>query len=140
MMKELLARANLALAFLIFLLDRFAQTYSWYWQYPWFDVYMHVAGGFFVALSGLYIYYYSGYITPRHQERFFAITLAVFSALFIGIMWEFFEFAIDVYTKTTINGITVMNQKIGDTLGDLAADMVGALSAAFIFISLWQKK
>jgi hypothetical protein len=140
MSKQSLAFVNLFLVLAIFTADRFAQPYSWYWQYWWFDIIMHFTGGFFVALSALYLYFHSEYIQPRHHNAWFTILCALGAGAVIGIFWEFFEFSIDLYTERTINGISVINQKVGDTLSDLFFDMFGAVTASLIFLKLWQKK
>ena len=140
MSKRSLAFANLFLVLAIFTADRFAQPYSWYYHYWWFDMIMHFAGGFFVALTAFYLYFHSNYVKPLHDKAGFVILLALGAGAVVGIFWEFFEFAIDLYTRRTFNGITIVNQKVGDTLSDLFFDMFGAVTASVIFLRLWQKK
>lgn len=130
----------LSLVVLIFTADRLAQSFDWYWNYWWFDMVMHFSGGVFVGLSVLYIYFHSGYVSPRHHQALFIILFALALGALIGVLWEFFEFGIDLYTQKTINGITVMNQKVGDTLSDLFFDMFGAVSGSLAFLKLWHKK
>lgn len=140
MSKRSLAFVNLFLVLAIFTADRLAQSYSWYYHYWWFDMVMHFAGGFFVALSVLYLYFHSGYVELSHNQAWFTILCALGAGAVVGVFWEFFEFAIDLYTGRTFNGISVMDQKVGDTLSDLFFDMFGAVAASLVFLKLWQKK
>lgn len=140
MPKQSLIFVTLFLVVAIFTADRFAQAFSWYYQYWWFDDLMHFTGGFFVALFALYLYFHSDYITPRHNNSWFTILYALGAGAVVGVFWEFFEFAIDLYTGRTFNGITVVNQRVGDTMSDLFFDMFGAVTASLIFLRLWQKK
>lgn len=90
---------------------------------------MHFAGGIWLGVVGYYFLFSS-----RSSQKFlfplwFGFWAVVMIALFVGVMWEFFEFLIDSF------GILYIDEKnprilLEDTLLDLLMDMVGALASA----------
>jgi len=88
---------------------------GWYWEYPWLDLLMHFWGGVIVGLLVLW-----------GSERVWGVRLSlaavVLAALFVGIAWEVFEYALglievprDVYIKDTAIDLIL------DTLGGSVA-------------------
>jgi len=95
---------------------------GWYMEYWWYDIFMHILGGFAVGLliaSSMMVF---GYKSPR---RLFHIVLGT---LLIGLAWEYFE----VYFELT--GYPLGSQLYYiDTLIDVADDIIGGLMAMYVF-------
>lgn len=87
--------------------QHYALLYYWYWTYPWLDTVMHFSGGVVITLIA---------------AAYVGVTIrAVLITLVIGVLWEAYEFAI---------GLSSAEPKfVGDTVTDLAMDIVGALGA-----------
>lgn len=105
----LIAISTLALA------QQAAMTFFLYWKYLWLDMPMHFLGGVCVALGFSILPFLRINLPPRMR------TLPAYLAfvLFVGILWETFEFA---------NGISLVSEKehlLSDTLIDLILDLCG---------------
>lgn len=100
----------------------------------WLDVVMHLAGGFWIALTGLTLYYYVPRPGERERSALFVVAFALALAMTIGTFWEVFEFSVDRMT------LALTYRDIADTLGDLVNDFVGALIAAWIFSRMGYNK
>ena len=91
-----------------------ALTFYLYWQFPWFDVPMHVLGGAAVALGVLTLYDFRVPIPKR-----WAKLLPVLSfVLIVALVWEYYEIFI---------GIPVEADHLIDTIFDLIAGVVGGV-------------
>ena len=100
-----------------------------YWAFPWYDIVMHIAGGFWTGLLFFYIFeerfqFYSSRTNPLIT---FALVLG-FAAL-IGVLWEFYEYLADVFILKK-HPLTAQQGSVFDTLLDLFNDLVGAGFAA----------
>src|SRR5437660_1724684 len=96
---------------------------SFYWFYPWFDIFVHIVGGLTIGLWGAAIAW------PRSYTRFQAFFFILLLAIGIGSVWEIFEY---------MSGITA--GEIGywaDTLKDLGDDMLGGLLAWVLYSLLY---
>lgn len=98
-------------------LNVLAFRYFWYWQFEWFDLFMHCVGGITIAffINGLI------YQSPKSSKQvlFWSLT----SVLLIGVIWEVFEFTLDRYA-------------LWDTASDLFIAGVGAILGSLIFTNL----
>ncbi len=120
-------------------LNTVAMYEMWYAKIPNLDSVMHVAGGFFVGLSALYLYFVSGYVRALHEHGIFALALSLLAATFVGVLWEFFEYGMDQYRLS--EGLPSMFQPgVGDTMADFSFDMVGGVLAWFLYYALWRRK
>ncbi|MBY0376433.1 hypothetical protein K2P96_00455 [Patescibacteria group bacterium] len=114
--KKLLVRIVL-LMFAMFLADRLAHNFFWYYTVWWFDMLMHFLGGLWVGLFFSYVFF--GTIDTK---RFI---FKVIAYLFVvGVLWEIFEFA-------TNNVIGHDPFNILDTVSDLFFDLAGGFFALF---------
>lgn len=88
---------------------------------------MHTLGGVWVAGQAWWIYKYWRYKKGLPEKtvpiKVYGICLA--SALVIGVLWEVFEFSLDLYVIFKQNDIV-------DTVTDIGADVAGGLIAAFL--------
>lgn len=94
-------------------LHALALTFYLYWVYLWFDIPMHVLGGATIALG-----YQSRFLISRFAPALsFSLWGTVAAALFVGGLWEAYEYAVD--PSLTIDYAF-------DTALDFAMDVVGA--------------
>ncbi len=118
---------------LIFLLSSLVAVFHhlaivryWYWIYAWFDLVMHFAGGFLIAVIILYIGLYSGHVewkAPR--KEMFLVTFG--GMLVVGLLWEGFEMVVGAMT-------VAYDQYVFDTILDLVMDSVGAVAAFLLLV------
>lgn len=104
------------LSVLILVLHLLASEFFWYWKFWWFDILMHLLGGFVIGLCVLWVI---------HKMTWRGSTLAMFvgvvtATLVIGIGWEVFEY---------IYGIAGKDNYQVDTVTDLIMDAIGAVLA-----------
>ncbi len=103
-----------------------------YYHLPWFDIPMHIIGGFWIALFGLITYYHSSLVERKDRTPFFVVVFALALTMCIGLLWELFEFGVD----HGIASIALADNDLADTLGDFVNDMIGAVLATAFF--LWR--
>lgn len=91
----------------------------WYWQYPVFDILMHVLGGAALAAFGVAL-------VPRQRPLVFLLAMIV---VFVG--WEVIEY---------VGGVTrVESNYVFDTAHDLLNDALGAIAAyALARYTIWR--
>lgn len=113
-MKSFLAILCLVLFFAF--LHVLALHFYFYWTVWWFDIFMHVLGGFIFGTLFALLLLHSA------SGRGKSFLLIICGALVAGILWEIFEY------KTGLTFTTAGNYMI-DTISDLLSDVVGGLSA-----------
>jgi len=100
---------------------------EYYTRFWWWDVVLHASSGIALGFIGfliLFILYEEGKIKAK------PITIAMFSfcfALALGAVWEIFEFSMDSFFGTQMQG-----SGLADTMWDLIVDTLGALIVAFL--------
>jgi uncharacterized membrane protein YjdF len=112
---------ELLIAGLVLILGHiFGSFESWYDKYPFFDVFVHFTGGFWVALVFLAVLpsFRTG---GRTKKLFFAAAAFSFA---VGGLWELLEFTIENHYLVNFQGPPL------DTLSDLIIDTLGGLAAA----------
>ncbi len=93
------------------------------WLYhmtDWFDNLLHLLGGAWLALAAAFFL--------RDKTSPIKILLLVFSAT---ILWEIFEFGLNLYAKNAYGFVTPVGGATGDTILDIILGMLGATIAAF---------
>lgn len=117
--KKLLVRLA-SLIFFIFLLNYLAMKFHWYSSIWYLDMPMHFLGGVWLGL--IFIWFF------RLKEIDIKIILEIiFCVLFVGILWEYFEYIVNIYT-------TQNNFNILDTTSDILFDLSGGLFSIFYFL------
>lgn len=109
---------------LVAIVNFLAATFYLYWSYWWFDNVTHFLGGLAIGLFGIAILKYFYNLSQSKFKNILLITALI--VLVVGIGWEIFEF----YTGTT--NPSAGETYLGDTMGDLLADLLGAFSASLI--------
>lgn len=122
----------------IFISQVIALSLFLYWEWWWFDIIMHFAGGLFIGLLALYLYYYSHRIEPKHFSPLSALFIALGMVALIGVLWELFEFVTDQFA-IAIGRRIELQQQFQDTLGDLFSDLVGGAVGAYMYLAIWKK-
>lgn len=114
-----------------------AQFFDVYGIFPWFDMPMHLAGGFAAGMLGVALHHN---ITDKHHTEsapfWYHILFVVGFTCLIAVAWEFHEYLID----NTI-GLWYKWPKyqlsLTDTMSDLALGALGGLLAAYVFRKEW---
>lgn len=121
--REMLLAAVLGVG--IFALNIIANSHDLYNSITYFDKGMHVVGGAFVFIT----------LSAFFSRRFPRVTQAQLIGLvfFVGLLWEVYEFFIQELTG-------VIFATIPDSLGDLVADVVGAVIIAVILFFVQRRK
>ena len=111
----------------LFVANAIADYWHLYFYIWWLDIPMHILGGFWVALTSLVLYYtFSGH-KEKDRSVIFVWSLAIASALSIGLIWEIYEFSVDKI-------FSAFDVKVADTLKDLGDDFIGGVLGAALFI------
>ena len=101
------------------------EVFEFYEKFWWWDVAMHGGSAVGFGLIGFVLVFmmFQGdrFAAPHVAVAFFGFCFAVF----IGTIWEIFEFAMD-----QIFGLNMQKSGLMDTMSDLIVDMVGALIGA----------
>jgi uncharacterized membrane protein YjdF len=103
-----------------------ASITSAYFFIWWFDVVMHFAGGFWVAMLALFL------IREHSFDNLILLWLVLGLVMLIGVAWEFMEFGLNHFVGGWAERIFYQTN-IEDTLGDLIADICGGLVAFILF-------
>lgn len=120
--RKKLAKLLIYLIFFILIADFLADKFYWNYSIWYFDIIMHLLGGFWVGL--LFIYFF-----PHSNISTGLIFKILFFVLFIGIGWEIYEIL--------VNDIIVQNPfDYLDTISDICFDLSGGLCA---ILYLWKK-
>jgi len=99
-----------------------AVRFDLYWVWGWFDIVMHVAGGFWFGFVVVWFFFFSDYVNipPRSSIASFLL-IALASGFMVGLGWEVFEY---------VTGQTLVQEGyLTDTIVDLIMDSIGALIA-----------
>ena len=110
--------------------------YGWYLYWSWVDIFLHFAGGFFVALF-MADYLKNHFLAGKLIQN---ILIIVGATVFIGVIWEFAEhLANQTLIEPAQKYLDVNAYFMGDlqdTVLDLLMDILGALTLCpFIFLS-----
>lgn len=129
MQKKSFPKKLLIFILVILLLQVIASYFYWYWRIWWFDMLMHFAGGLWVGLSILWLYFLSGRIVMFPQNKTISpIVVGVVAVLCVAILWEVFEYLVQVlFPQGTPYDIL-------DTLSDIFFGFLGGTAASFVFL------
>lgn len=136
MLKHLRARYPLIIGLLVIFLGTVGGVLlGLYDRFPMLDKYFHVVGGAVAAWFVLSLM--QDELTHMHWWKQVLIFVSVTS--FVGVAWEWAEY-LSSLTRTSTPWLYKYfhGGDIADTLGDLAADTVGAL--VFTLWALWQER
>lgn len=131
MHKKLLAFGAF-LGFVLWSVNMLANAFYWYSAMWWFDIPMHILGGFFLAfiVGG---FFFNKFKQLHKGEIWIVLLLAV---VVLGFGWELFEYLVQYFIK----GVDLAN--IPDSIKDMLMDFIGAvLGIPFVLraLSLYNK-
>lgn len=109
--------------FFIFIADLMAKSFYWYSLVWYFDMMMHFLGGLWLGWFFIYVFLPEEVVLSCRT-----IIKVLMMALLVGILWEFFEYFMNVISNTHFD--------IGDTVSDVILDLAGAAVSIFYFIKL----
>jgi|SRR3989344_2445693 len=98
-----------------------------YWRFWWFDILTHFLGGLWVAMSFLWLFFQFGFVNIIKNNKSYNLAVAFLASLFVGVMWEAFEYYFGIAVTDASNYVT-------DTTMDISFDLVGGFAAYCIFL------
>ncbi|MDD4803574.1 MAG: hypothetical protein PHN69_00115 [Candidatus Pacebacteria bacterium] len=112
---------------LIAVFNYLGMKFNLYWFYRWYDIPMHMLGGFWVTLFSLSIYNHFSKIFPVISYYVKFLYVMLFILLAVAISWEVFELA---------GGITFVDDRGYwiDTFADILNAYIGGAVVYFLFI------
>lgn len=95
--------------------------FYFYWDLWWYDIVLHLLGGMWIAATGFWMYYQSGWWREPKVSviNFFLCTFLC--AFIVGIIWEILEYKMGL--TFSLPGVDYQV----DTAGDIGMDIVGGL-------------
>ena len=96
----------------IFGAEILGELQNYYGQYPYWDTMLHTVNGFVCAAFGFSLI---DILTRNKQEKFrlspLYVSLVAFCfSMTVGVVWEFFEYGMDVFFMTDMQKDTVIHQ------------------------------
>lgn len=97
---------------------------------------MHFLGGLWLGM--IFLYFVSPSLEIKDHKFLIEMLLVVGFAVFVGVLWEFFEFLFDVFV---VRGghLPPAQQGLADTMKDLFFDLFGGF-VAFVAYRFQLKK
>lgn len=131
--KDLFLRIFLLVSF-IFVTNTLAMYLYWYSSLWWFDMPMHFLGGLFLGFFVLGLVLHTQLGKNENKVTLYDhILFLIGGILAIGLLWEVFEYVIDLYT-------TQIGFNLLDTVSDLLFDTGGGLTFILYYLSRHTKK
>lgn len=100
---------------------------DFYYRFWWWDIVLHTGSGFLLGIVGFIALYLLNHTDrlPRELSPAFRCFFGVTFAVFLGVLWEIFEFAADQIAPywNMQSGET----GVADTMWDLIVDTIGAV-------------
>ena len=102
---------EMVILFFIFGAEILGELQNYYTQYPYWDTMLHTTNGFVCAAFGFSLI---DILTRNRQEKFrlspLYVSLVAFCfSMTVGVLWEFFEYGMDVLFLTDMQKDTVLN-------------------------------
>ena len=101
---------------------------DYYVKFWWWDVLLHSASGLVLGIFGFLLVHAMNEHEDLdlHMKPSFIALFTFLFAIGMGVLWELFEFAVDITLATT------MQKGLTDTMVDLLVDAIGALVIALL--------
>lgn len=113
---------DLILALMLYLHYALGEYNGFYVKLSWWDILLHGGNSIIIGMIGL-TFGYSLLMTSRIKAKpIFVSSFSVFFAVFVGVLWEIFEFGMD-----QIFGFNMQKSGLVDTMTDLMVDVSGAM-------------
>lgn len=126
------AEFQLVSAAFVFLSLFLGSAADFYYRYWWWDLILHSGSGFLLGIVGFLAVFLLNQTDriPVGMKPMFTCFFAVTCAVFLGVVWEIFEFTVDQIWPS----INMQSNETGvvDTMQDLIVDTIGASVVAFM--------
>ncbi len=99
------------------------------WAAWWIASGLHIIGGAYAFFFVRALFFYSWDVHRIETVQWMETIMLVSGALMLGVMWEWYEFAIDRYHVVLMGQQSIMTY--ADNIGDLLFDVAGAVIGAF---------
>lgn len=116
-----------------------------FYSLPLWDKYLHVFAGYVMGEIGFSIFLSKSSNDILYDQRNVVALFCLSFAAFLGVLWEIYEytgdllFNLNMQRYQTSNGVPYIGKiALDDTMGDLIADLLGAL--VFTLFILYQMK
>ncbi|MDZ4286622.1 MAG: hypothetical protein U0984_01610 [Prosthecobacter sp.] len=105
---------------------------DFYYRFWWWDVVLHTGSGFLLGIVGFIALYLLNQTDrlPRELSPAFRCFFGVTFAVFLGVLWEIFEFACDRVAPYW--NMQSVETGVADTMWDLIVDTIGAVIVALM--------
>ena len=113
-----------------------ALKYYLYWNFDWFDIFMHFWGGFLIGLIFISLIQRILPIQQQTKDKSFFVNhyllfvTTILVVLVIGLGWELWEIFV---------GFTDVVEDKGDTILDLIMDLIGGVFAVLYYYFKYSK-
>ncbi|MFC1644953.1 hypothetical protein ACFL08_02930 [Patescibacteria group bacterium] len=95
---------------------------QFYLKISWWDLFLHTGNSIVLGMVGFVFSFILLFTSRVKTKPFFVALFALFFSVFMGVIWEIFEFSMDL-----IFGFSMQKSGLIDTMTDLIVDMLGAL-------------
>jgi hypothetical protein len=103
-----------------------------YINFWWLDILTHFIGGFWLSLTAIWFFWFSGYLNLKKSPTFLKVLLSgIFAILVVAFLWESFELAVGI--NYFPEGYMV------DTMFDVVMGTLGGILSSITIAYLWQK-
>lgn len=118
--RKKLAIRIVSLILFIFILMLLTLKFHWFYSIWWFDMPMHILGGFWLGLIFIWL------LKPKEFSFSFILKITL-GFLFVAFLWEMFELSVDkIITQKPFN--------MQDTLSDTFFGLAGVFCSMFYFL------
>jgi len=100
-----------------------SQFYHRFW---WWDDMLHITSGVLLGFAGFIVLYVLKLKGKLKASNFLISFFAFTVALSLGVVWEWFEFIVDVVIGSN------MQRSLNDTMADLLTDSIGAFISVYL--------
>lgn len=109
---ELPSLLEYIILFFIFSAEILGEIGGFYQKFPYWDTILHTLNGFIMAGIGLALIDILNRTPSLHfnMSPTFVVVVAFCFSMTIGVIWEFFEFGMDYYTKTDMQKDTIYSE------------------------------
>lgn len=129
-MKEKLLKISAVIIFIELPIHFFGVFGLWYLKFWWLDLVTHFIGGFWLSLTFVWFWFFSGYI--KNSINFWKIIIfGLFSVFITALFWEVFEYSLDL--RYSPDGYWF------DTRLDIIIGTCGGFLSSVITAYLWKK-
>ncbi len=101
---------EVAIILFIFAAEILGEIRGFYLRYRWWDTMLHASNGFLMAAIGLSLIdiFNRSEVFKFELSPFFVSLVAFCFSMTIGVAWEFFEFAMDIFAGTDMQKDTIL--------------------------------